>query len=139
MPSIDGILGRDFAIAAAAMDGLAMRQQLHAENLANVDTEGDRAKTVNFERVLGAAMQGEDPGMRFNSPFGDGSALGDAAAGGTISSAFAVERAGGAPGVDRTSEVSAMMNDNVKFRVLSQQVTNQLSAVRSLLAEMGKG
>lgn len=138
MFSTDGILGRNFAITSAALDGLAMRQQAHTENLANIDTEGYRAKTVDFERVLGAAMQGESPGVRFTNPFGAGSAVGDASTGGTLSSAFAVEQ-DGTRGVDRTTEVSAMMNDNIRFRVITQQVTNQISAVRSVIAEMGRG
>ena len=144
MFSTDGILGRNHAIAAAALDGLAMRQQLHAENLANIDTEGYNAKTVDFERVLGAAMKGENPGTRFNNPFGAGSAFNVGASGaqegGTLSGAFAVQTRRGKDGkVDRTTEVSAMMNDNVRFRVLTQQVTNQISAVRSVIAEMGRG
>lgn len=143
MFSTDGILGRNHAIAAAALDGLAMRQQLHAENLANIDTKGYRAKTVDFERVLGSAMGGDDPGMRFGNPFGADSTfksgISAAREGGTLSSAFGVQQKGGTKGVDRTTEVSGMMNDNVRFRVLTQQVTNQISAVRSVIAEMGRG
>jgi flagellar basal-body rod protein FlgB len=139
MISTDGLLGRNFAIASAALDGLAMRQQLHAENLANVDTEGYHAKTVDFERVLGAAMKGDDQGNRFvNLMSADGSPVSDAATGGQLSSDFSVTRSTKS-GVDRTTEVSEMMNDNVRFRVLSQQVTNQISAVRSVIAEMGRG
>ncbi len=96
MFTTDGILGRNHAIVAAALDGLAQRQQLHAENLANIDTEGYRAKTVDFERVLGAAMQGENPGIRFNNPFGADSVFRSgphaAAEGGSLSSAFAVQQ-----------------------------------------------
>lgn len=139
MFSTDGILGRSFALNTAALDGLAMRQQLHTENLANVDTEGYRAKTVNFERVLGAAIKGPSPGIRFTNPLGPGSAVGDARTGGSLSSAFAVEQQGGKPGVNRTTEVAAMMNDNIRFRVLTQTVTNQISSVRSVIAEMGRG
>lgn len=142
MFSTDGILGRNHAIAAAALDGLAMRQQLHAENLANIDTKGYRAKTVDFERVLGAAMHSESPGTMFGAPFSkDGlySAGAQAALeGGSLSSAFAAQQRK-SPGVDRTTETSAMMNDNIRFRVLTQQVTNQISAVRSVIAEMGRG
>ena len=144
MFSTDGILGRNHAIAAAALDGLAKRQQLHAENLANIDTKGYRAKTVDFERVLGAAMGGDDPGTRFGNPFGANATFksGTAAAmeGATLSSAFATQQKTGKGGkVDRTTEVSGMMNDNVRFRVLTQQVTNQISALRSVIAEMGRG
>lgn len=139
MFSTDGILGRKHAIAAAALDGIAMRQQLRTQNLANIDTEGYRAKTVNFERVLQSAMKGDDPGVRFRNPLGAGAAFGDAASGGAISSAFAAETESGAGGVDRPTEVARMMNDNVRFRVITQQVTNQISAVRSVIAEMGRG
>jgi flagellar basal-body rod protein FlgB len=144
MFSTDGILGRNHAIAAAALDGLAMRQQLHAENLANVDTKGYRAKTVDFERVLGAAMQGESTGIRFSNPFGAGSTFraGAAAAqeGATMANSFAPQQRRGKNGkVNRETEISAMMNDNIRFRVLTQQVTNQISSIRSVIAEMGRG
>jgi flagellar basal-body rod protein FlgB len=139
MLSTDGILGRNFAIAAAALDGLAKRQQLHAENLANVDTKGYRAKTVDFESVLGAALKGEDKGPHWSNPMAGGSAFADAAHGGSLSSAFTVANRSGKAGVDRTQEVSLMANDNIRFRVLTQQVTNQLSAIRSVIAEMGRG
>lgn len=143
MFSTDGILGRNHAIAAAALDGLAMRQQLHAENLANIDTEGYRAKTVDFERVLGAAMHGDNPGVRVGNPFGAGSAFragtSAAAEGGSLSSMFAKQQRSSGKGVDRVTEVTAMMNDNIRFRVLTQQVTNQISSIRSVISEMGRG
>jgi flagellar basal-body rod protein FlgB len=139
MFSTDGILGRNFAIASAALDGLAMRQQVHAENLANVDTEGYRSRTVDFERVLGAAMRGDSPGLRYANPFGAGSPFGDAARGSKLSSSFATEQKRGPAGVNRTNEVAAMMNDNIRFRVITQQVTNQISSLRSVIAEMGRG
>ncbi|MCW2928495.1 MAG: flagellar basal-body rod protein FlgB [Thermoleophilia bacterium] len=136
MFSTDGILGRNFAISAAALDGLALRQQAHAENIANIDTDGYRAKTVNFESALSSAMKGQDPGLLGSSPFGSsGSGVGDAATG-ALTNAFVTSRGGA---VDRRTEVSAMTLDNVKFRVLTQQVTNSLSAVRSVIAEMGRG
>jgi flagellar basal-body rod protein FlgB len=142
MFSTDGILGRTFAINSAALDGLALRQQLHSENLANVDTEGYHAKTVDFERVLGAAMKGEKDGMYYADPFGANAAYHSgveaASQGASLSSMFAPQERTKA-GVDRTTEVSAMMNDNVRFRVVSQQVTNQISAIRSVIAEMGRG
>ncbi len=142
MFSTDGILGRSFAINSAALDGLALRQQLHSENLANVDTDGYRAKTVDFERVLGAALKGEKDGTYYDDPFGANSAYHSgveaASQGASLSSMFA-EQQRTKPGVDRANEVSAMMNDNVRFRVISQQVTNQISAVRSVIAEMGRG
>lgn len=138
MFSTDGILGRSFAIGTAALDGLAKRQQLHTENLANIDTEGYRAKTIDFERVLGAAIRKPNPGNRYRNPLGGGGAS-DARTSGELVSQFATTSKRGKPGVDRTTEVTQMMNDNIRFRVVTQQVTNQLSAVRSVIAEMGRG
>ena len=139
MFSTDGILGRNHAIAAAALDGLAMRQQVHAENLANVDTKGYRARTVDFESVLGAAVNGKDPGIRFNNPLAGASSVLDARHGGAISNAFSISDRKGDAGVDKSTEVGRMMNDNIRFRVLTQSVTNQISSMRSVISEMGRG
>lgn len=139
MFSTNGILGRNFAVATAALDGLALRQELHARNLANVDTEGYRAQTVDFESVLGAAVKGDKPGLMWNNPFGASGGPRGAMDGAQLSESFVVTTKGGKPGVDRTTEVAQMASDNVKFRVMTQQVTNQLSAVRSVIAEMGRG
>lgn len=138
MFSTDGILGRNFAITAAALDGLTERQQLHAENLANIDTEGYRAKTLDFESVLSSALHKKDPGNMYTNPLRAAVAGRDALDGANLSSGFRRTHASAA-GVDRTTEVSEMSNDNVRYRVLTQQITNQLSAVRSVIAEMGRG
>jgi flagellar basal-body rod protein FlgB len=39
-----------------ALDGLALRQQVIGDNIANVDTPGFRAKTVDFESALQSAL-----------------------------------------------------------------------------------
>lgn len=139
MFSTDGLLGRKFAINAAALDGIALRQQLATQNLANIDTEGYRAKTVDFERVLRSAMQGSDPGVRLHNPLGPDGAHAGAQRGASLSASFTTEEVRGKDGVDRTSQVAQMMNDNVRFRVITQQVTNSISSVRSVIAEMGRG
>jgi flagellar basal-body rod protein FlgB len=46
----------------AALDGLALRQRVAANDIANVDTPGFTASTVNFEDSLRAALaDGTDP------------------------------------------------------------------------------
>ncbi|TIC83518.1 flagellar biosynthesis protein FlgB [Nocardioides sp. GY 10113] len=40
-----------------AINGLALRQQVTADNIANVDTPGFRASAVEFESALSAAIQ----------------------------------------------------------------------------------
>jgi len=45
----------------ASLDGLAARQRISAQNLANSETPGYTAQTVNFEDSLSAAIAGGDP------------------------------------------------------------------------------
>lgn len=55
---------RDVAMQAiqASLDGLAARQRIIAENIANVDTPGYLAGRVSFEESLaGALVRGDDP------------------------------------------------------------------------------
>ena len=66
------------AVLASALDGLAMRQNVIADNIANVDTPGFVATAVDFESTLAAAIQrGEMPGsgvtpttLPTDTPFG---------------------------------------------------------------------
>jgi len=138
MFSTDGILGRNFAITSAALDGLSKRQQMHAENIANIDTKGYHAKTLDFESVLTSAVRKQDPGNMYANPLRQSISGRDALDGAELSQSFKTTRSSEA-GVDRTTEVAEMSNDNVRYRVLTQQVTNSLSALRSVIAEMGRG
>ena len=45
------------SVLASALDGLATRQNVIADNIANVDTPGFRATSVDFESSLAAALQ----------------------------------------------------------------------------------
>ena len=58
--SLGGPDGVDAALHAA-LDGIAMRQRVIADNIANVDTPGFRATSVDFEASLQAAIASGDP------------------------------------------------------------------------------
>ncbi len=45
------------AVLSSALDGLALRQSVIADNIANVDTPGFRATSVDFESSLSAALE----------------------------------------------------------------------------------
>jgi flagellar basal-body rod protein FlgB len=49
------------AILNSALDGIALRQRVIADNIANVDTPGYRASSVDFESSLRAAIASGDP------------------------------------------------------------------------------
>lgn len=50
------------AVLGSALDGIALRQRVIADNIANVDTPGYRASSVDFESSLRAAISSGDPG-----------------------------------------------------------------------------
>ena len=57
-------LGGPDAVDAAlhsSLDGIALRQRVIADNIANVDTPGFRATSVDFEASLRAAIASGDP------------------------------------------------------------------------------
>ena len=45
-------------VLASALDGVSLRQQVTADNIANVDTPGFRATSVDFETQLKSAIDG---------------------------------------------------------------------------------
>lgn len=139
MFSADSILGSRFQILAAGLDGLAMRQQVHTENLANVNTPGYEAKTVDFERVLSSALNSNDGKLTPMDAQGAmlPNSMTDAMTAGNLTSQFAPRGAG--HGVNKTTEVQQMMVDNIRYRVLTQQVTNRISELRNVISEMGRG
>lgn len=50
------------SLLAAALDGVALRQRVTADNIANVDTPGFRASSVDFESALRAAISSGEAG-----------------------------------------------------------------------------
>lgn len=65
------VLGMPDAVSAvlvSALDGLALRQNVIADNIANVDTPGFRATAVDFESSLSAALQRGEMGAEGIAP-----------------------------------------------------------------------
>jgi flagellar basal-body rod protein FlgB len=57
--SVSAVGGSDpvFAVLNSALDGLSLRQRVIADNIANVDTPGFRATSVDFETSLRSAIE----------------------------------------------------------------------------------
>ncbi|WP_435746852.1 flagellar basal body rod protein FlgB [Nocardioides sp. SYSU DS0663] len=49
------------AVLGTTLDGLAMRRDVIADNIANVDTPGFRASTVDFESALRGVVETGEP------------------------------------------------------------------------------
>jgi flagellar basal-body rod protein FlgB len=100
-----------------AMDGVAQRQRVTAQNIANVMTPGYRAQRVTFENDLARALnQGGDP-MR---------------------AAITVEDAGGevderGNSVDLASESTALMRSGLEFDALVQAANYRHNILRAAI------
>ncbi len=149
MFTASSILGNDFRAMSVALDGLTMRQHAHSQNLANVDTPGYQARTVEFERSLKAAID-SGAGARGRSlpMLADGGRLPGAIDGGLTGGLLAGTGGSGASPhlkmtttggeVNRITETTGMLETMIRYRVITQQVTNKISGLRNVLSEMGR-
>ncbi len=140
MFSVNGILGKDFAIMSAGLQGLSMRQQANAENAANIDTPGFQARRVDFEGTLRSAMTSSAQGSNSIALSADGakmpSPLADGITSGELASKFSMSRSAEAP--TKEDITNSMVETNIRYRVLTQQITNRLNGLRTVLNEIGK-
>lgn len=59
---MSGISDLTMRVVEFALDGLAARGEVRADNVANANTPGFQGRTVNFETALATALErGEDP------------------------------------------------------------------------------
>ncbi|WP_110180315.1 flagellar basal body rod protein FlgB [Nocardioides solisilvae] len=102
----------------AALDGVALRQRVIADNIANVDTPGFRATSVDFESSLRAAIA--DGGI----------ARGD---GQVTASAVPTDTPVGVNGnnVDLRKESLAALQSQFQYQLLTRAVNDRLSLVRT--------
>lgn len=100
-----------------AMDGVALRQRVAAQNIANVMTPGYHAQTVSFEASLASALStGSDPSK----------------------TALAVQDSGGqvdanGNSVDLSTESTTMMRSGLQYEALVQATNYRLGVLREAL------
>ena len=100
----------------SALDGISLRQNVIADNIANVDTPGFRASAVDFESSLRSAVSS-----------------GSIAAGETTASRMATDTPVGANGnnVDLRKETVAAMQTVFQYQTVTRAVTDRLALVRT--------
>lgn len=100
-----------------AMDGVAQRQRVTAQNIANVMTPGYHAQRVTFENDLARALnEGANP----------------------LSAAITVEEAGGQPDergntVDLATESTTLMRSGLEFDALVQAANYRHNILRAAI------
>ena len=101
-----------------SLDGLAARQRIIAQNLANAETPGYIAQNVNFEDSLRSAMASGDPGQ---------------AAVTTSTSSDPTLPNGNNVNVD--TETIGLVDTGLRYQLATQSMNNEFSILRTSLRQ----
>lgn len=109
-------------VLGLALDGVSLRQRTIADNIANVDTPGFRATSVDFETSLRRAVQ--------NGEITDGSTNGVRA------ETSPTDTPVGANGnnVDLRKETLAAVQSQYQYQILTRAVTDRFNIMRDSLS-----
>ncbi len=118
-------------VTKLALDGLSLRQQAISRNLANIDTPGYQAQTVNFEETLKRLIQ-KDGTLALKTTNGR-HLLSPAKTSGFSTTA----RPGGSfradlNNVDVDVEMTDMSEAGVQYQALSQAISKKLLGLKAL-------
>jgi flagellar basal-body rod protein FlgB len=108
------------AALSFALDGIALRQRTIANDIANVDTPGYRASSVDFETTLQAALAsgGQDTAAQLA---------------GASPSVVATDTPVGANGnnVDLRQETMAAMQSQFQYQLVARAVTDRFDLIKT--------
>ncbi|MCX6067765.1 MAG: flagellar basal body rod protein FlgB [Chloroflexi bacterium] len=117
--------------AVTALDGLSLRQQAISRNLANVDTPGYKAQTVDFKNTL-KRMVDSGGSLPLNITHVGHQASAASAPGFSVSN-----RPGGSSRADQNNvdvdvEMSDMSEAGIEYQAISQAVSKKLLLLKTL-------
>jgi flagellar basal-body rod protein FlgB len=129
---VNDLIGKDAALRTVqqALDGLSLRQQTISKNLANIDTPGYRARSVNFEAALKAASKRESMALATDHP-GHRSALKSTLSPLVQFRPGGSERADG-NNVDIDVELLDMSETGILYQALSQAASKKLLLLKNI-------
>jgi len=120
------VLGNNDAVVTllgAALDGYSLRQRVIADNIANVDTPGFRARSVEFESALRDAAADPERAV-------------DEMSGGLRVTTTTTQTPVGADGngVDLRKEALAAIQTQFQYQLLSRAISDSAELVRTTAA-----
>lgn len=105
------------SVLHSALDGLALRQRVIADNIANVDTPGFRATSVDFESSLQSAIA-------------DGSVAGGRVSAQTRTTDTPVGANGNS--VDLRKETLGAMQSQFQYQMVSRAVSDRFELIQTV-------
>lgn len=109
-------------VLAAALDGVSLRQQVTADNIANLDTPGFRATSVDFETQLKAAIDGGSfaPGLPVEV--------------GTTTTPTDTPVGANGNNVDLRKETMAAVQSQFQYQILTRAVSDRFSLIKTAVS-----
>ncbi|MCL5256735.1 MAG: flagellar basal body rod protein FlgB [Chloroflexi bacterium] len=125
-------------VVSKALDGLALRQKVTANNIANVDTPNFKGSVVTFEDTLKKAVdqQGTLPMTITNAAHITGSGSADAGPAVVTMQNTTMRTDGNNVDIDR--EMSTLADTNITYNALLQFMSKKLDGLRSIITD-GRG
>ncbi len=127
------LITSDNALRAArfALDGLARQEEIIGQNLANVDTPGYSAQTVDFQAALKRALKDDDSLTLQTTRSGHINVTDGSEAISVLMRQGGAARADG-NNVDIDVEMMQMTETEVNYRALTQLVSKKLALLKTL-------
>lgn len=125
---------RSLQIARGALDGLSRRQEVIANNVANIDTPGFQRRAVDFESALREEMQGSN-GVRLAatderhfSPAMHGSSASD-----SVVPRDVISERNDANTVNIDEEMTLLAETQLRYQALTQTVGRRIGTLRMVI------
>jgi flagellar basal-body rod protein FlgB len=117
--------------AKIALEGLSLRQQAISRNLANIDTPGYHAETVNFEKALQHLLhQGESLPLRLTDASHQTSPAQEL--GFSLSARLGGSFRADQNNVDVDVEMTEMSETGIQYQAVSQAISQKLLLLKTL-------
>ena len=117
-----------------ALNGLAQRQEAIGRNLANVDTPGYTAQSVNFEDALKVALKGDEEKLPLEATH-----AAHLAGGSQVPTVRMTARTGGSiradgNNVDLDVELNQMAETGIRYQALTQMASKKFLLLRTIIS-----
>lgn len=120
-----------FISAKMALDGLSLREQAISRNIANVDTPGYQAQTVNFESAIKTALKKTEGLALKQSSSGHLAAPAQSAGFERVNRPASTLRAD-QNNVDIDAELTEMTDTALRYQTVSQTVSKKLVLLKAI-------
>ena len=127
--------GPGMGAARSALTGLSRRQEVIADNIANIDTPGYRRKQVDFKSALLAVLNGRTPRPLLSRTNARHLASSGAATGGPQAVTERLQISGRADGnsVSIEEDMALLAETQIRFQALAQSIGRRLTTLRTVI------